>query len=125
MDYTFKDKAHQLYMTYNTSLEVNKKSHESILESIKELENTYIVEINEEGYYINKIVKINKITLNLSTELESNIIECDMKTIEITKTQLEITEIFDSYLSLNWLQGKEVWTEEQVQELIIKNLDKI
>lgn len=125
MDYTFKDKAHELYMIYSTSLAINKKSYENILESIKELENNYIVEINKEGYYINKIVKINKITCNLSTELESNIIECDVKTIEITKTQLEISEIFDSYLSLNWLQGKEVWTKEEVQKLIIENIDKI
>lgn len=113
-----------IYNLYSKAIDKTEKAKEDITMNIQHLKNTFIAKNTEDGYEIIKIIEIKKITIDF-IDTNNSTIELVMKSINVTGDMLEITEPYETYLSLDYLQDSIKFTQEQLNELIINNLYKI
>lgn len=113
-----------IYNLYSDAFNKTEKMKEDITMNIEQLKNKFIAKDTDNGYEIIKIIKVNKINISFGDDNQSNI-EVVMKTINITSDMLEITEPYDSYLDISYLQHSVILTQEQLNELITNNIYKI
>lgn len=113
-----------IYNLYSNALDKTEKMIEDITMNIQQLKNKFISKNTENGYEIIKIIEIRKINICFGDDNQS-IIEVVLKAINITGDSLEITEEYENYLFISYLQHSVILTQEQLNELIINNLHKI